>query len=55
MTEPEKFLGGVAPGAVVACPGGKFSPEFVDHSLASRDQYTRIDLHGCRVFFRPLS
>jgi len=52
LTEPEKFLGGVKPGAVVACPGGKASPELVDLTLASRDQYTRIDLHDCRILVR---
>jgi hypothetical protein len=53
LTNPERFLGGMTPGAIVVCPTRKGpTPELVDRLLAARDQYAREETRGCSIFFR---
>ena len=53
LTNPEKFLDGMSPGAVVVCPSSNGpTREAVDHLLAARDRYVRVDTHGCSILLR---
>ena len=54
--EPERFLGGVKPSAIVICPGeGTPSEAQVADRMAKDRSLVQADVAGCRILYRPSS